>query len=38
MALDDALGRLAEVDPPKAELVRLRYFAGLTTEQAAELA
>ena len=37
MALDDALGRLAEVDPPKAELVRLRYFAGLTTEQAAEV-
>jgi RNA polymerase sigma factor (TIGR02999 family) len=37
LALDDALARLAVADPPKAELVRLRYFAGLTTEQAAEV-
>ena len=29
--------RLASADPRKAELVRMRYFAGLTLEQAAEL-
>jgi RNA polymerase sigma factor (TIGR02999 family) len=34
-ALDAALKRLAEVDPPKAKLVELRYFAGLTGDQAA---
>jgi RNA polymerase sigma factor (TIGR02999 family) len=32
--LDDALERLAEIDATKAELVKLRYFAGLTVEQA----
>jgi RNA polymerase sigma factor (TIGR02999 family) len=37
IALDDALKELAEKDPTKAELVKLRYFAGLTIEQAAEL-
>jgi RNA polymerase sigma factor (TIGR02999 family) len=35
VALDAALDRLAELDPVKAELVKLRYFAGLTIEQAA---
>ena len=35
--LDEALARLAAADPRRAELVRLRYFAGLTLEQAAEL-
>ncbi len=34
-ALDAALNRLAEVDPQKAKLVELRYFAGLTGDQAA---
>jgi RNA polymerase sigma factor (TIGR02999 family) len=34
-ALDAALLRLAEVDPLKARLVELRYFAGLTGDQAA---
>src|SRR5262245_9681343 len=34
-ALDAALHRLAEHDPLKAKLVELRYFAGLTGEQAA---
>jgi len=34
--LDAALDRLAAKDPRKAELVKLRYFAGLTQEQAAE--
>ncbi len=36
VALDEALNRLAAADPQKAELVKLRYFAGLTIEQAAE--
>jgi RNA polymerase sigma factor (TIGR02999 family) len=35
LALDAALHRLAEHDPLKAKLVELRYFAGLTGEQAA---
>ena len=29
--------RLAAHDPKKAELVKLRYFIGLTTEEAAEV-
>ncbi len=37
LALDDALEKLCERDPPKAKLVELRYFAGLTGEQAAEV-
>jgi RNA polymerase sigma factor (TIGR02999 family) len=36
LALDDALKRLAESDPIKAQLVQLRVFAGLTVAQAAE--
>jgi RNA polymerase sigma factor (TIGR02999 family) len=36
LALDEALTRLGEVDPTAAELVKLRYFAGLTIPQAAE--
>ncbi|MEA3227079.1 MAG: ECF-type sigma factor [Planctomycetota bacterium] len=35
IALDEALVRLAEMDKTKADLVKLRYFAGLTLEQAA---
>jgi RNA polymerase sigma factor (TIGR02999 family) len=35
LALEDALVRLAEKDPVKAELVKLRYFAGLTSAEAA---
>src|SRR5947207_1152850 len=35
LALDDALGRLAERDPAKAEVVKLRYFAGLTVPEVA---
>jgi len=34
--LDDALARLAELDPRKGSLVELRYFAGLGIEEAAE--
>jgi RNA polymerase sigma factor (TIGR02999 family) len=36
VALDEALNKLALQDPPKAELVKLRYFAGMTIEEAAE--
>jgi RNA polymerase sigma factor (TIGR02999 family) len=35
IALDEALDKLTELDPVKAELVKLRYFAGLTIEEAA---
>jgi RNA polymerase sigma factor (TIGR02999 family) len=35
LALDDALALLAIEDPRKAQLVKLRYFAGLTLEDAA---
>ena len=37
VALDDALNRLADEAPEKADLVKLRYFAGCTLEEAAEL-
>src|SRR5437588_6407810 len=33
--LDEALGRLAAEEPAVAEVVKLRYFAGLTIEQTA---
>ena len=36
LALDEALNKLTAEDPPKAELVKLRYFAGLTLEQASQ--
>jgi RNA polymerase sigma factor (TIGR02999 family) len=36
LALDEALDRLAAQDKVKADLVKLRYFAGLTGEQAAQ--
>jgi RNA polymerase sigma factor (TIGR02999 family) len=35
LALDDALARLAALDPQKAHLVELRYFAGLSIPEAA---
>jgi RNA polymerase sigma factor (TIGR02999 family) len=37
LALDAALAKLGEHDPLKAQLVELRYFAGLTGEEAAEI-
>jgi len=37
LALDEALDRLAALDPVKAELVKLRYFAGCTIAEAARL-
>jgi len=36
LALDEALAKLAEADEVAAELVKLRFFAGLTMDQAAE--
>src|SRR5262249_13002375 len=35
--IDDALARLAAEDPQAARLIQLRYFAGLSIEDAAEL-
>lgn len=37
LAIDEALEKLAAEDPVAAELVKLRYFAGLTIGEAAEL-
>ena len=37
LALDEALSQLATTDPKAAELVKLRYFAGLYGQQAAEI-
>ena len=35
LALDDALSRMAAEEPEAAEIVKLRYFAGLTIEETA---
>jgi RNA polymerase sigma factor (TIGR02999 family) len=35
IAVDDALHKLAELDPEQARVVELRFFAGLTEEEAA---
>jgi RNA polymerase sigma factor (TIGR02999 family) len=37
LALDEALDRLSSKDPVKAELVKLRHFAGLTLKEAAKV-
>jgi len=37
LAVNEALEKLAEKDPRKAKLVELRFFSGLTTQQAAEV-
>ncbi len=37
LAVHEALEKFSAVEPQKAELVKLRYFAGLTNEQAAPL-
>ena len=36
LALDEALERLAVLNPTRAQLVKLRFFAGLTMPEAAE--
>jgi RNA polymerase sigma factor (TIGR02999 family) len=37
LALDEALSKLATFDPEQAKIVELRYFAGLTVEETAEV-
>ena len=37
LALDEALEKLARIDAPKAELVKLLYFAGLSLDEAAKV-
>ena len=37
VALDDALKTLAEMDPRKSQVVELRFFGGLSTEESAEV-
>ena len=37
LALDEALAKLEADDPEKAHLVKLRYFAGISLHQAAEI-
>jgi RNA polymerase sigma-70 factor (ECF subfamily) len=37
VALDDALSALASVDPRKARVVELRFFAGLSVKETAEV-
>lgn len=37
VALDDALNALAAVDPRRVRIVELRFFAGLTVEETAEV-
>jgi RNA polymerase sigma factor (TIGR02999 family) len=37
IALDEALTRLATMDPQQSRIVELRFFGGLTTEETAEV-
>jgi RNA polymerase sigma-70 factor (ECF subfamily) len=37
MAIDEALKRLAEVDPRKSDVVELRFFGGLSVKECAEV-
>ncbi len=37
LALDDALASLSKVDPRKGRVVELRFFGGLSVEEAAEV-
>lgn len=37
VALDETLERLAEIDPRKSQIVELRFFGGLSIEEAAEV-
>lgn len=38
LIVDEMLERLAQEDPQSAELIKMRYFAGLSVEEAAEMA
>src|SRR3954452_15920308 len=37
LALDEALTKLAEIDPDKSRMVELRFFSGLSVEETAEV-
>lgn len=37
VALDDALNRLAQIDPQQSRIVELRFFGGLTVEETADV-
>jgi len=37
LALDDALDRLARIDPQQERIVELRYFSGLSIEETADI-
>ena len=37
LALDDALRRLADIDPRKSDIIELRYFGGLSQNELAEV-
>lgn len=37
LALDDALTNLSVIDPRKAQIVELKYFGGMTTDETAEV-
>jgi RNA polymerase sigma factor (TIGR02999 family) len=37
VALDDALNALAEIDPRQSRIVELRFFAGLSLEETAQV-
>jgi RNA polymerase sigma factor (sigma-70 family) len=37
LALDEALTRLATIDPQQSRVVELRFFGGLTMEETAEV-
>ncbi|HSK76937.1 MAG TPA: sigma-70 family RNA polymerase sigma factor [Thermoanaerobaculia bacterium] len=37
IALDEALSRLAEIDPRQGQIVEMRYFTGLSHEEIAEV-
>lgn len=36
-ALDDALGRLARIDPRRAKVIELRFFGGLSVDETADV-
>ncbi len=37
LAVDEALGKLASIDPRKSRIIELRFFGGLTIEETAEV-
>ena len=37
LAIEEALNKLAELDPRQAQIVELRFYGGLTVEEVAEV-